>query len=254
MSIAEKTRKWLAQSFFTMMSHRLYDWCLYRFVTQVLWRCPTERLLAQYVENLSDNHLEIGVGTGYFLERTLCADFSRRLVFMDLNRNCLKRAAERLKSLRPRLWRQDLLDPFQREGAYGGAGDDGLFSSAAMNYVLHCLPGGRAQQAQIFRRVASLLKSDGVLFGATLVEEEGGLSGLAKGLMRALNVSGIFNNANHTYGDLTEALGASFSSVEVCRVGCAVLFCASVPVRTCTERSPAIRDMHHSAPLTNRTR
>ena len=103
----------LGQLFFSLMSHHLYDIGLYWFVTQRIWRCPRSRLMDNYVENVSDNHLEIGVGSGFFLARTLCADFVRRLVLLDLNERCLSKSAARLKSIAPQTCQHNILDPLK---------------------------------------------------------------------------------------------------------------------------------------------
>lgn len=34
-----------------------------------IWKCPTPRLLAHYDRHVSANHLDVGVGAGYFLDR-----------------------------------------------------------------------------------------------------------------------------------------------------------------------------------------
>jgi len=91
----------IGQLFFSIMSHFLYDLGLYRFISPYIWRCSTQRLLDNYVENISRNHLEIGVGSGYFLKRTLCADFLQRLVLLDLNGRCLKKSVRRLQEFAP---------------------------------------------------------------------------------------------------------------------------------------------------------
>jgi ubiquinone/menaquinone biosynthesis C-methylase UbiE len=70
----------------------------------VAWRCPTRKLLELYRANLSANHLEAGVGTGYFLDRAGRSDFER-LVLLDINRNCLARAERRLARFKPELAR-----------------------------------------------------------------------------------------------------------------------------------------------------
>ena len=106
----------LGQLFFSLMSHFLYDLGLYRFVSPFIWRCSTQRLLDNYVENVSQNHLEIGVGSGYFLQRTLCADFLQRLVLLDLNPRCLKKSARRLLEFGPENYQHNILLPMKDDG------------------------------------------------------------------------------------------------------------------------------------------
>lgn len=206
----------LGQWFFSVMSHRLYDIGLYRFVTGRFWRCPTERLMDNYADNISDNHLEIGVGSGYFLEHTLCADFLRRLVLLDLNRRCLTKSAARLRSYAPRVRHHNILEPL--------APTEPGFTSVGMNYVLHCIPGGFWNNQCIFRHVRAILEEGGVFFGATLIAhplQKGILSWL---LMKLLNAIGIFSNTRHSIADLKSTMETFFSEVEISMVGSAAVF------------------------------
>jgi len=209
-------RSRLGQLFFSIMSHRLYDTGLYRFVTGSIWRCPTDRLLDGYADNVTHNHLEVGVGSGYFLDRTLCADAMRRLVLVDLNRRCLAKSAARLKLYDPDTLQHDIRQPLP--GNLPG------FASVGMNYVLHCIPGSFAGNHRIFRNVHSALEEGGVFFGATLLPQEAH-DGIAAWLfMRLLNRVGIFSNNQHCLEELQGSLKSLFSEVEVSVVGCAILF------------------------------
>lgn len=206
----------VGQLFFSVMSHHLYDVGLYRFVTQRIWRCPTQRLMDNYVENISDEHLEIGVGSGFFLEHTLCTDFVRRLELLDLNKRCLTKSATRLKQFAPRIHHHNILEPLEA-GCY-------KFSSVGMNYVLHCISGGFRRNQRIFENVQSHLVKGGVFFGATLVRQPVHAGVLSWFFMNLLNALGIFNNAHHTVGELRRALQASFCEVEISMVGNAAIF------------------------------
>ena len=204
------------QLFFSLIHHGLYDLGLYRFVTDRLWQCPTRYLLDGYADNLSSRHLELGVGSGYFLARTLCRDASRSLMLVDLNRRSLNKAAVRLRRYEPGTHRQDILEPFPAElSGYGSVG---------MNYVLHCIPGSIAGNRRLFQHVHSALGAGGVFFGATLLWEPATMGHAARRLMRLLNGTGIFHNQNHRLSDLRNALEDQFVEVEVTMVGCAALF------------------------------
>jgi len=45
-----------------------YDLVVLGLSNRFLWRCPTERLLEHYNRHVTENHLDVGVGTGYFLD------------------------------------------------------------------------------------------------------------------------------------------------------------------------------------------
>jgi len=94
------------------------------------WRCPTRRLLDLYRAHLSADHLEAGVGTGFFLDRAGAAYFDR-LALLDFNRHCLNRAEQRLVRFNPSFCHTNLLAPI----------DVAPFASVDLTYVLHCLPG-----------------------------------------------------------------------------------------------------------------
>lgn len=206
----------LGQLFFSIMSHRFYDVGLYRFVTPRIWRCATAQLMDNYVENISNNHLEIGVGSGYFLEHTLCPEYLQRLVLLDLNQRCLSKSAKRLKAFEPQMRHHDILMPFAQEEA--------KVASVGMNYVLHCIPGSFRSNERIFTHIHSLLEDGGVLFGATLLKQPASKGIVSWLFMKLLNTVGIFNNSEQTLLDLEQVLGATFSEVQLSIVGCAVVF------------------------------
>lgn len=202
------------QRFFSVMSHRFYDLGLYSFVTEQIWGCSTARLLDNYVEHISDTHLEVGVGTGYFLNRTLCPEHTQRLVLLDLNSRCLAKSAIRLDSFGPQLRQHDICLPMI---------DQQRFKSVGINYVLHCVPGGIQSMRKVCANLHAVLHADGVLFGATVLDHRH--AGWAARLMnKLLQVCGIFHNADHDLAGLRAALEACFSRVELQLVGNTAVF------------------------------
>ena len=203
------------QLFFSLMNHRVYDLLLYRWITTHFWNCPTDCLLDNYVENVSETHLEVGAGTGYFLEKTLCSDFSRNLVLLDLNKTCLAGAARRLHSLQPGQNHHDIRKPI----------DDGVrFKSVGLNYVLHCIPGGFSDNDKIFKHLHAVLEEGGVLFGATLLDLGKKNTWYAGSFMKLLNAVGIFNNSDHQLEELRQVLESAFGRTEIRMIGNAAVF------------------------------
>src|SRR5438045_284134 len=86
-----------------------YDWFVLGFSNRFIWKCPTARLLGLYRSNVTANHLEVGVGTGYFLDYCLPANSFPRLVLLDLNQNCLDMAAARVARYSPTTVKADIL-------------------------------------------------------------------------------------------------------------------------------------------------
>lgn len=208
------------QWFFSLMSHRLYEIGLYRFVTTWLWQCPTALLLDHYRENMSVNHLEVGVGSGFFVRKTLQSIRGRRteqrLVLVDLNARCLSKSAERLQAHAPEVQQQDLREPMVLAG--------GAVQSVGINYVLHCIKGSFSENRRLFAHLAAVLEDGGVLFGATLVTRPAREGRMAWLLMKTLNLVGIFNNDDQCLDELKQALEASFAEVELTQAGNAVVF------------------------------
>ena len=79
------------QAAFTRTGLALYDVLILRALCPWVWRCPNERILTAYRQHLSDNHLEVGVGTGYFLDHARFSNASPRVALLDLNVHCLAR-------------------------------------------------------------------------------------------------------------------------------------------------------------------
>jgi hypothetical protein len=47
----------------------IYDFLVLGLSNRLIWRCPTQRLIEHYNRHVTSNHLDVGVGTGYFLDR-----------------------------------------------------------------------------------------------------------------------------------------------------------------------------------------
>src|ERR1700677_1907413 len=86
----------LGQAAFTKKGLALYDALVLGLVCRLIWRCPTTRVLELYRKHFSCNHLEVGVGTGYFLDRSDFPTSRPRVALLDLNPNCLDRTARRI--------------------------------------------------------------------------------------------------------------------------------------------------------------
>jgi hypothetical protein len=120
------------QAAFTRTGLALYDLLVLRALCPWVWRCPNDRVLAAYRRYLSDNHLEVGVGTGYFLDHARFSSAAPRVALLDLNTHCLTRTARRIARYRPEVYQADVLQPIILETR--------RFDSIALNYVVHCLP------------------------------------------------------------------------------------------------------------------
>jgi hypothetical protein len=182
--------------------------------------CPTRRLLDLYRANLSSNHLEAGVGTGFFLDRAGERSFER-LVLFDINRHCLDRAARRLARFSPVLRQANLLAPIEPRFQ--------AFDSVGLTYVLHCLPGNMSEKLACLDHLRPAMGQRAVLFGATILGRGIAPNGAARALLDLYNSKGVFNNREDDFESLSDELRRRFAKVEIERQGCVALFRAVRP-------------------------
>jgi SAM-dependent methyltransferase len=193
-----------------------YDVAVLGLSNPWLWHCPTGRIEALYDRWTGTRHLEVGVGTGYYLDRCHFPVPNPHITLLDLNPTALEAAAERIVRYRPRCVQADLLRPLP-----AGLG---AFDSIACTYVLHCLPGDLAAKELVVAQLAACLRPGGALFGATLLRAERPAPLAARALAALYNRLRIFDNAHDTESALREVLGRHFEDVEVQRQGSAALF------------------------------
>ena len=146
---------------YSPMVLKVYDVWVHRFNNRLLWKCPTRSLVALYNEHITANHLEVGLGTGYLLDRCVMPSRNPRLVFCDMNPNCLHMASGRLRRYAPATFRRNVLEPMDGLGA--------RFQSAGLNYVLHCLPGDLQSKRAALEHIKAWLEPGGILFGSTIL-------------------------------------------------------------------------------------
>jgi len=194
----------------------LYDPFVLGFSNRFVWRCPARELLAFYNQHVSARHLDVGVGTGYFLDRCRFPSPSPEIALLDLNESSLEVTAERIRRYHPLKLCANILEPLKLEVP--------PFQSIGMNYLLHCLAGDMASKAVVFRNVKPFLAPGGVVFGATILAAGVKRGWLARRFMDVYNRKGVFGNARDSLEGLEAALEASFPRYTVSVRGCAALF------------------------------
>ena len=65
----------------------LYDVEVLMFEMPVIFKCPLKTVINLYNDKISDTHLDIGVGTGYFLDKSKFPTGHPTIHLMDLNPN-----------------------------------------------------------------------------------------------------------------------------------------------------------------------
>src|SRR2546421_11107546 len=83
------------QAVYTKPMLAVYDLLVLGFSNRLGWRCPSGHILALYDRDVTANHLDVGVGTGYFLERCRFPKDRPRLAVMELKPHCLDAASTR---------------------------------------------------------------------------------------------------------------------------------------------------------------
>jgi 2-polyprenyl-3-methyl-5-hydroxy-6-metoxy-1,4-benzoquinol methylase len=206
------------QAVYTRGTLSVYDIVVLGISNSFIWKCPSVRIEQHYNENVSDNHLEVGVGTGYFPDRCHFPSQHPRVGLMDMNPNTLVFASKRIARYRPETYIQNVLEPIDHELT--------PFDSIGINYLFHCVPGSMTEKAVVFDHLVNLMKPGCQVFGSTILQGGVSRNWTARKLMSFYNKKGIFSNERDDLEGLESALSERFDNVEIEVVGCVALFSA----------------------------
>lgn len=203
---------------------KIYDRWVLGFSNSYAWKCPTAGVLLPFFrKHLSADHLDVGVGSGYYLAHSPARP-GQQVTLLDLNENSLRAAASRIAALQPAQVREDVLLP-------AGALGERRFGSISLFYLLHCLPGPMAVKGDaVFGLLRRHLSSGGIVYGATILGDASGHNGIGRRLMKLYNRKGIFGNREDTLAALESALKRHFGRVAVWQHGHVALFRAEIPL------------------------
>lgn len=204
------------QAAYTPFTLALYDKAVLGLSCRWLWRCPSSLLLEHYQTHISDNHLDVGVGSGYFLDKVRFSSLSPRIALMDLNPDSLTFCARRVARYQPETLQRNVLAPIEYDGP--------RFDSLAINLLLHCLPGSMTEKAVALDYLSPLLNPGSRVFGTTLLQGDVPRSLPAKGLMSLYNAKGVFSNRQDSMAALCNELELRLDNIQVRVEGCAALF------------------------------
>jgi len=205
------------QAVYSSRTLSLYDLIVLGISNRWLWKCPASSLLEHYNNHVTANHLDVGVGSGYFLDHCQFPS-TPRLALMDMNNDSLGYASQRVARYQPQRYQQNILLPIDH--------DIDKFDSIAINYLLHCLPGTLSSKSIVFEHLKTLMKPNATLFGSTLLQGNAPRNVCAQKLMNTYNRKGIFSNQQDGLEDLQIGLATHFESVEIKMTGCVALFSA----------------------------
>ncbi|MCL1077301.1 class I SAM-dependent methyltransferase [Parashewanella spongiae] len=205
------------QAVYTQSILRIYDiWVLW-ISNSYIWKCPTKLIGKHFEKYATANHLDVGVGTGYYLDNYL-THTAPRIVLLDLNPNSLMTASGRISRFKPEIYQGNVLEPIQL--------DCEPFDSISINYLLHCLPGKLSIKSVIFKHLSQYLTEDGVLFGSTILGRGCSVGFFAKKLMNFYNNKSVFSNQDDDLITLKEELERYFEFVDINIHSCVAIFVA----------------------------
>ncbi|MGK3141895.1 class I SAM-dependent methyltransferase [Pantoea sp. C2G6] len=205
---------------YTPLSLRLYDWWVLDISNSYAWQCKTRPVLLDHFQAfLGKDHMDIGVGTGFYLAQS--SQQAGHLTLVDLNPSSLKAASQRVSArYTPECIEHDIFKPLPDRLNH-------RFDSVSLFYLLHCLPGEMAFKSAVIANAARTLKADGILYGATILGSGVIHNKFGRKLMNIYNKKGIFSNWQDSAEELKKILEASFRQVEIKICGTVALFSAS---------------------------
>lgn len=205
------------QRVYTPFTLRVYDLLVLGFSNRFVWRCRSSKMLGRYDSHVGARHLDVGVGTGWFLDRCSWPVESPKITLLDLNENSLSAASDRIRRYAPATVQANVLDRVDL--------GDALFDSIGANFLFHCLPGGLAgKAATVASNLRPYLASDGVFFGSTILGRGVSHTLFGRRLMRLYNRKRIFSNLEDDQRGLEQGLASVLTDVEVEVVGSVALF------------------------------
>ncbi|MCX8956028.1 class I SAM-dependent methyltransferase [Erwinia psidii] len=205
---------------YTPLSLKLYDWWVLDISNRFAWRCPTQQiLLPHFRRHLGKNHLDIGVGTGYYLAQL--SGSLQQVSLLDLNPFSLTSATERIGTSRiTKTIRHDVYQALPSELTE-------RYDSVSLFYLLHCLPGDMSLKATALANIKSAVTQNGTVYGATILGSGVEHNAFGRKLMSVYNKKGIFGNQTDSLLNLKAALQQHFREVDITLHGTVALFAAT---------------------------
>jgi len=196
----------------------VYDLYVFKCVSPIFFRCPSEKIIDFYLNNVSENHLEVGAGTGFLLKKCKNAGKIKMLSLLDLSENCLEATQKSIKPIEAKIYKANILEDLPLETE--------KFKSIGLNFVLHCVPGDFKTKGMALLNLGNHLTEDGAIFGSTAIYDSK-QNVMAKLVMDTYNKTGIFNNKDDKKNELEEVLRDGFGKVSVTQIGNVLFFKAS---------------------------
>ncbi|KAL8697309.1 MAG: hypothetical protein Q9224_002381 [Gallowayella concinna] len=205
----------------------IYDWWVLGIVSTYAWACSVPKYtLPWFQQNLrKGQHLDIGVGTGYYLAKSDLTGV--QVTLADLNQDALDATKNRLagegkvKAEETRTLLHDITRPLPDSCP--------KFNSMSLYYLLHCMPGPVPAKTAVFSHLKHNLTADGVISGASILGKDVRHNLFGRVIMGFGNWNGMFDNRADNAAEFDEALREHFYEVETQVRGAIFLWKASKP-------------------------
>lgn len=198
----------------------LYDALIVHGTMPRVFHCPPGPILDDYRAYMSDCHLEVGFGSGYFVRRA-CRERPKlpELSILDVNAGPLRRAERSLSELSPKLYRGSVTELCRIP--------PGPFESIAIHGVLHCIDGSLEHKgSNVFSNLQRSLAPGGTLFGSTILADGVKTDRLSRVVQAFYNRIGAFDNHGDSLAGLKAAFEGASLRANVRVVGCFGIFSA----------------------------
>jgi hypothetical protein len=207
----------------------IYDIEVLMFELPYIFKCPLREVKDFFNKNISSIHLDVGVGTGYFLDKCEFPVENPTVHLMDLNSNTLQKTSNRIKRYDPVSHQCNVLEPIQA--------DLPMFDSISAINFLHCLPGSMLTKEAAIKNLKPFLRDDGVFFGVTVLGQGVDVGILYRMANSIYNKKSIFSNMQDNAADLEVILSNNFKKYSVHIVGSVAFFSGQNKIEKIAEQS-----------------
>lgn len=200
----------------------IYDFAVLMFEIPVVFKCPLLKMISFFNNHITEKHLDVGVGSGYFLDKGKFPVPNPSIHLMDLNRNSLIKTSRRIARYHPVQHLCNILEPIHEEMP-------SFKSISAMNF-LHCLPGTMLTKEEVIINLKPFMIDAGVFFGITILGEGVDIGPLYRFFNSVYNKMKVFSNLSDNRADLEQILRNNFREYSVEVEGSMALFYGKYPV------------------------
>ncbi|KAL9602840.1 MAG: hypothetical protein Q9219_001535 [cf. Caloplaca sp. 3 TL-2023] len=206
----------------------VYDWWVLGIVSTYAWACSVPHFTLPWFRNnvRRGRHLDIGVGTGYYLAMTDLTGVEVTLA--DLNQDALDTARRRLV-IDGKVEKEEEIQCLLHDITRPLPVSCPKYDSISLYYLLHCLPGPVPAKTTIFSHLKHSLAPGGVISGASVLGRDVRHNLFGRLIMAFGNWNGMFDNWPDNAVEFDGALREHFEDVETVVRGVVFLWKAGRP-------------------------